>query len=214
MNLQKNKKIMKKNNFLITGFGRSGTKFLSQILNMSPTYKVSHEATGKTKSRSLRTLNSSWFSKNFVGDVNSYHCLIGENIHESRLTNVFYTLRKPTDICFSISKRYDDNNRTNHLVQDIEDFFTLVRDRSIDPARLFFFEKFTQEVEYLHALCRAVGVTDIPLESIAKKINIKVNVSEEIAKSLDEVFYPENLEKIKKIDKIYYEILGRCFKTS
>jgi hypothetical protein len=212
---------MKKNNFLITGFGRSGTKFLSQILNMSPTYKVSHEATGKTKSRSLRTLNSSWFSKNFVGDVNSYHCLIGEEIYERNITDVFYTLRLPTDICFSLSKRYIDDKHlinyieyTNQLVDHIEEFFFHVRDSLIDPSRLFFFEKFTQEETYLHSLCQAVGVTDISLSSISKKINIKVNASSEVVASLDEVFSPDNLKKIKEIDQIYYELFDRCFKTS
>ena len=40
--------------FLITGFGRSGTSFLSAVLNQSPTWTVMHEPRGSTDEKRFK----------------------------------------------------------------------------------------------------------------------------------------------------------------
>ena len=74
-----NYKIMK--NFLISGYGRSGTKFLSTLMNTSHIWTVLHEPGGYFDEKSYPGLTGlapqstvTRFNKNNYGEVNSMLC--------------------------------------------------------------------------------------------------------------------------------------------
>ena len=104
--------------FLITGIGRSGTKFLSNMLNKSTDYKVIHEIEGDSRYVEKPIADKALikrFSRKLYGEVNSYMRFVSQDLNKKINLNTLYILRSPTEIALSCSFRRNKNKRQKYL---------------------------------------------------------------------------------------------------
>jgi len=153
--------------FIITGFGRSGTKFLAHIFNRSIEWNVSHEEIVRTlisKHCSDSTIDDihEAFNVGFRGEVNSYYREILPRLNARRKALI---LRKPRDIItssFNWNNGSLDDNRISQIKRGLNDV-----DRLIDCGfKYFLFEQTASSSEYLINIARYVGITDLTVSDI------------------------------------------------
>lgn len=178
--------------FFITGLGRSGTKYLSSVLDRSRRYHVIHE--WRVPRTPFQDTNLTHFPiwrfylarhplgdlRSGYGEVNSY---LRRTIHpdrvgpEAAIEKRGIILRDPRDIVSSAMNR---RGRT------AADFPALCEDKVRGFARLldllahptlryerFEFRRFTTEPAYVRQIAEWAGIDDleIPPEVVAKKVN-------------------------------------------
>jgi len=151
-------------NFIITGFGRSGTKFLASKLNQSPSWKVNHEAIinkliQDDSQTEIDSIQSQFNGVNNYGEVNSYarECLLNIDVSKKALL-----LRNPRDIIIS---SYNWNNQTlsNVRIDQIEAGFKAL-DRLIESGiKCFLFERMIDSIDYIQSIANYVGIDDLQL---------------------------------------------------
>ena len=154
------------NNFLITGFGRSGTKFLSKILDCSMTWEVKHEPRGAQDEQAYRggesipkkMINAFKNNKNY-GEVNSFMRFWIKDIEVAKKGII---IRNPRDITLSIANR-KSIDRTLILMEELNYFYIFFHKLLNDDKRVLkiSFDKMTTDFEYLKSLAKRLGINDI-----------------------------------------------------
>ena len=167
----------KLNNFLITGFGRSGTMFLSQIMNQSKKWTVLHEPRGdedETRIFPTPTAVEDW-NKDYYGEVNSR---MRFNFYDVDVAKRGLLLRKPKDIILSASNR-NTIQRSVELVEEVNEWYTTFAEwiAKDDNLLLIQFKGITTNKEYLETVLKYFGITDVNMDTInlTKKVNDNFN---------------------------------------
>ena len=169
---------METQNFVITGFGRSGTKFLSNIMNQSKKWTVLHEPRGANDEiykddtkYCKKTLNPIFNNKNTYGEVNSY---LRFHFEKMDVKKKGILLRNPLNIFTSIMNRKNYITRYKDFAIQIdywyENFNRILRETEITP---IIFEKITTNSHYLEQILNEFGIYDVQItnETLIKKIN-------------------------------------------
>jgi hypothetical protein len=162
------------NNFIITGYGRSGTKFLSSIMNKSSIWQVEHEPRGNKDEKSTnkihqREIISNSFNKKSYGEVNSY---LRYYINDLNVDKKGLLLRNPLDIFLSVMNRRNNINHYKEYALDIKRWYTKFEQWS-EHFDIIFFEWMTTDINYLFEVLHNFGIEDVELsnELLKKKIN-------------------------------------------
>jgi len=184
-------------NKVVTGFGRSGTKFLSTMINKCSSSSSSHEKTANSLQKQYFTTRECDFI-----EVNSYY----RYCFNQQTADFFLVIRRPSEICFSISKRYNDERRKTLAFEDLLRWYGFLSDNIDSKTKIYFFERFIKEKYYLFSLMKDLGCSNIEIAKIKENIDIKVNKSKTKAKKLEDSFTKEQLERIKEMDLEYDRI--------
>jgi len=184
-------------NSVVTGFGRSGTKFLSTMINKCTDTQSFHERTANALQKQYSEIDEC----DFV-EVNSYY----RYCFKQPSANFFLLLRKPSEICFSISKRYVDERRKVLAFEDLIRWYDFLLKNIDSETKIYFFERFTKEKFYLFSLMKDLGCLNIDVSKIKDNIDIKINKSKTKAKSLEDSFTEKQIEKIREMDFEYEKI--------
>ena len=153
--------------FILTGCGRSGTKFLAQLLNSSPTWEVLHEVEPPYLVVNHCGVQER-FQRDNYGEVNS---LLREVVCELDVQYKAVLLRHPKTMLLSA---YNQQGAvyTPYLMNMLALSLRALDRAIVSGLPYWFFEQYTSEVAYLRGLIAAVGIVDIP------RVNLSpVNVS-------------------------------------
>tara|TARA_B100000287_G_scaffold372418_1_gene371020 strand:+ start:49 stop:666 length:618 start_codon:yes stop_codon:yes gene_type:complete len=172
------------NNFLISGYGRSGTKFLSNLMNKSSDWEVLHEPTGywdyETSLEWKATLPpdiQSRFQKDNYGEVNSMLCNWFLDVDVKKRGLIF---RNPTDIMLSVANRKSPENFIEYskdILETYERFETYIKAYDLlgDEYNIHIinFEKMVSDIKYCQSILEHYGITDINVtgDILEKKVN-------------------------------------------
>lgn len=181
-------------NKVITGFGRSGTKFLTEIINACTDLVSFHEKTSKKISKTYSVANKTSYI-----EVNSYYryCFPQDNA-------IFYlVLRRPSEICYSISKRYTNKNRLFNAFDDLVNWYYFLDDNIDEQSYIFFFDLFTQDEIYLKNMLKKIGSSQIDDQAIKDRIKIKINSSKTKVRDLSLLYNKKQINLIEKMDLKY-----------
>jgi hypothetical protein len=168
------------NNFLISGSGRSGTRFLANLMDRSELWSVKHEP-GLPGIENYTSADSVWQTyKRFEWDGDHY----GEV--NSMLRRIFIhmpvrkkglLIRNPYDIYLSIANRKQNTERQflDEFVESLKIItHALRKDKSI---KVIDFEKITTDVDYAQSILRHFSIIDV--EVTDKDVITKVNYTKE-----------------------------------
>lgn len=177
--------------FLISAYGRSGTMFLSTVMNMSKTFTVKHEPRGI---KDMLPNNFSYvdiFRGNY-GEVNSMMRMHIENIINIQKGII---LRNPLDILLSgINRKCEDKH--NFICEDIIKMFYKFDDYITNKNMIFInFHLMTSDICYLQNILETFNIVDVKVNKqiINKKINEK-------KKNKYQIIPKPLIEKISKLD--------------
>ena len=165
-------------NFLITGFGRSGTSFLSKLMNSSPTWEVLHEPRGASDEISYKTnkqyplqISADFNAKEKYGEVNSY---LRFWFHQVPVSKKGIILRNPKNIIKSVANRKSIYETTN-LVNEINYFWNIFHKWKQDDPSIYIihFEKMISDLTYLKSILTHFNILDVDVDisNINKKVN-------------------------------------------
>lgn len=169
---------MDKSPFLVTGTGRSGTKFLAETLNRSSIWTVTHEHPNDHRYYEAPTdCNADElmvrFSNNHYGEVNSQLRRIAPALSRRGL-RVFFIVRRPQYIIKSVHKARERSadqflDTLYEIIPALTDVFQL----KLLGFKYFKFEKMTTDRRYLYEMAQEIGVEDIRIGGInlRKKVN-------------------------------------------
>ena len=169
------------NNFLISGFGRSGTKFLSSVMNMSEKWVVKHEPRDAFEEDMFNTGSSlpqrivSDFNRNYYGEVNSRLRFYFEDVPVKKKGII---IRDPKEIITSIANRKDVHTTINLMMQVHyfwKKFHTWLEDDNIKKIE---FTKMTSDKTYLLNILSHFGIDDVNLDKL--DLNVKVNKNKKV----------------------------------
>jgi len=188
-------------NFLITGFGRSGTLFLATVMNYSKKWTVLHEAGGydDLKKNPIKSIQQR-FNKDYYGEVNSY---LRHRILQLKVSKKAIILRNPVDIWVSMANRKKPK-LWNGVILDLESSYNEFLQIQKAGIKFFLFDRMVTDLSYLQGIFNYVGIDDMEVtkEMQAKKININKEIK---YRKLDE-FEPAIQDRIIKIRDVYREI--------
>jgi len=154
-------------NFLISGMGRSGTKFLSNVMNLSRVWTVEHEVTRADHELPLETVQER-LDRDYYGEVNS--CL-RFHLHRVKVGRLGVIIRDPSDILLSMM------NRGKHSRASCLDQLALalgIIDASVQRgAQPILFEYMTGYHDYLSKVLRDFAIHDVDVASVdlSRKVN-------------------------------------------
>lgn len=166
---------------LITGTGRSGTKFLSENLKLSEKYKVYHELKGDDRiydksllnpidKNLLSIVNKRFKSDNYI-EVNGYLRKIAIYMELDRLRTI---IRSPHELLKSGYNRWTIiNKKTDNIVNLLnEDLITIDKINEKTKDTPIVFNKMVNDREYLYSIIKWCGIDDIDINDlILNKIN-------------------------------------------
>lgn len=204
---------MPMNNFLIVGFGSSGTRFLAETLNRSQYIEVAHEDNPFKRPRDVKQANT-WYErrvdalarKNLAGygDVNGFlRYRLREYVPGWRKAII---LRDWRDILKSWAwhwgRERDGQWETRILAQierrqwlrHVEQTVRIFEEDINAGIQVIDFSRMTGDVAYLSSLCFDFGAIDVQItpDVLAKKVNEKnrgrVEHYEEIPRSVRQPF--------------------------
>lgn len=192
---------MKKNNFIITGYGRSGTKFLSNVLNKSEKWTVLHEPRKSEAEKAFRAgqtkiyinkINRA-FNKEYYGEVNSYlRFYLSLLIKEY---NMGVIIRNPKDIITSVFNRKKIDNY-KFYINDLKGAYDTF-DKYQNELKIIDFYKMTSDKNYLINISKTFSIFDINSNDINFKENnnknkhIKYKSFSELPKNIKTHFYKQ-----------------------
>ena len=181
---------MKNNSFLISGFGRSGTKFLSDVMNKSNKWVVKHEPRGSydldiyKKDGIIPKRIKDTFDQEYYGEVNSYMRGFIKDIEVSKRGII---LRNPENIYKSLLNRTDKHEFILKTLDEIHEywykFHYLLKTTNIQKIE---FEKMTTDIEYLNKILFDFGIYDVVINETIINNKINTNKSEKY-KSFDDI---------------------------
>lgn len=172
--------------FLITGHGRSGTKFLSNILNESTDYNVIHEIEGDSKyveSPIADKFLVSRFSKKSYGEVNSYMRYVSQDLSKELNLNILYILRSPTEIALSCSYRRNKKNKNKiqeylkNISSSVYNYLAFIDSLNLKSNQILFFDKFTSNPDYIISMEDLLDISILDRDFIINNVNKKINFS-------------------------------------
>jgi len=180
-------------NFVITGHGRSGTKFLANLMNKSSKWTVFHEP-GEKKLHTNFSKVQDRFNKDFYGEVNSF---LRNYIFKIKVKKKGIIIRNPVDIWISIANR-NDESRWFQKIKELKQTFDIISKASNrKDIKLIQFKSMTEDLEYLRDTINYFGINDINLEeSDLNKVNETIEFK---YKNIDE--FPRSI--IKPINRLY-----------
>jgi hypothetical protein len=153
--------------FLVTGYGRSGTKFLATQLNKSKAFTVSHEFPSE-----LRRLDPpkepTRYTSDFIRRVKEY--LARPNVgdvngrlryHYGQLGCMAIILRSVPDIMVSVANRKPKHTWEHHA-EDLAKCYGRFHDSiGLGRAWAIHFDTMTKDADYLMDVARRLGVEDL-----------------------------------------------------
>ena len=160
--------------FLISGFGRSGTKFLSSVMNRSEKWTVRHEPRGASdiqdymRGRPLPPAAQEAFRQPHYGEVNSY---MRYWLPELAVEQKGVITRDPCDVVLSVANR---RKLTRTMVLDIVDWQLRLRQWiAAGGVTHIEFEKMTTDPKYLKWVLETFGIRDVDVAEVdlSKKVN-------------------------------------------
>lgn len=172
--------------FLITGMGRSGTKFLATMLNRSPSWTVEHETQADRgrwrhtprydRAAHLAATMHYWQRHGHAsyGQVNSSVRFLLPD-HPADVKAVI--IRHPRDIVLSTVNRdpgrWLNRRGANVLTCHVNDALIAI-DRYVKQGHYaFWFERFTREPAHVESIARLMGIDDLPAADV--DVDMKVN---------------------------------------
>lgn len=181
------------NNFLISGSGRTGTRFLSTIMGRSKIWKVFHEPYPKgIENNELKDLElvQNIFNKDYYGEVNSMRRLI---FFDLKVNKRGIMVRNPYNVWISIvnwvntaNKNPDDQKWVNEFNKSMQ-----ITDKAINEGIFpIIFEKLTTNIDYCNKVLNYFDINDVELSE--NDIKTKINSTIE-----DKIKIIENKEIIK-----------------
>jgi len=204
---RKSRNLDTKTNFLITGYGRSGTKYLSKMLNKSKKWTVLHEPRksfdeidkGNKQTNIVQNVFDS--NKNY-GEVNSYLRFHYQKLDIGKMGII---IRNPLDIYLSVCNRKNEMQHTtylNDIVNAYENFITSY------GSKIFFlkFEEIIGNPVKISELCAYLEISDLTKSDfVIDKINQNKVVKYEKLDDLPKGSVSE-IAKLIKIKKWYDEV--------
>lgn len=163
--------------FLITGFGRSGTKFLSEVMNKSQKWTVKHEARGDEDMRRIQPTHSLLqdFSQDYYGEVNSY---LRYEWMEAPVDKYGFIRRDPRALVLSAANR-NTVDKTFDLIGEIYGYLRyLDKIEENDRANQFLFynfEDFTSSKDALQELLNDFNIDDVDVDQIDLEVKVNAN---------------------------------------
>ncbi len=171
----------KRNNFVITGYGRSGTKYLSYALNTSSSWTVNHEPRGDKDEKQYRNKNYNLYysnlktelNKNNYGEVNSYLRFFLKNLVEDFNTGVI--LREPKDILKSVMNRKNYDQQYKFLISDLREAYRSFE--YLNYKTVFFdFNEIIKNLNYVNRIGSYFNINDLNLQNIEGNKNQNKNI--------------------------------------
>lgn len=164
---------MKKNNFVITGYGRSGTKFLSTVLNKSERWTVMHEPRGGKDEKAFRARAVTpqfanirkEFKREYYGEVNSYLRFYLPLLKKEFEVGVI--LRQPKEIITSVMNRKHINNY-QFFIDDLKYAYDTFKTHEAD-VKLIDFKKMVTDKDYIINISNYFSIFDIDKGNINLK---------------------------------------------
>lgn len=145
-------------NFIITGHGRSGTKFLSTVMNLSEKWTVLHEPDPKGLDAPIEDVQSR-LNQDFYGEVNSY---LRSKLFDLRVDKKGVIFRDIFQVWISIANKCKEEMWQTKLLELTDTMKTL--DRAIGKdIRFIDFEKMVSSRTYLQKTIAWFGITDVDL---------------------------------------------------
>lgn len=170
--------------FAISGFGRSGTRFLAELLDRSPTWTVAHEPTAQYDAPSLADRFNQGKAAGPYGEVNSF---LLYSLRELPVDRRAVIVRDPIEIVVSYANRNprelcrvnpDDSEPLpleggflSHLISSL----AVIDVHAGAGVPLVSFERMTTDLAYLREIIRDCGVADV--EPTAADLRNKVNAA-------------------------------------
>lgn len=163
--------------FLISGMGRSGTKWLSEILNRSEKWTVGHEPRG-----AYDIVTFGWgnnlpkdivepFQKPYYGEVNSYLRYWLPYIPGIGKRGML--VRNIRDVITSVANRYRpfDVRQAAEIINDWRK--TVMIARNFNEIELINFEWMVSDLDYLKDVFKRFGIGDVEVteEDLKKRSN-------------------------------------------
>lgn len=202
-------------NFLITGYGRSGTKFLATQMNLSTQWTVNHEPRGlKGEQDEIQKNYEQYFhnvlypifnGSSYYGEVNGrlrgYIDYFMKYLPQNKIAIL---LRNPFDLFTSIMNRRGNINKYNFFVDDIfntyNNFFEYIENEKIP---FISFEKMVTDHNYLQEVFLYFDITDVDVSKIdlIKKINVNSIVKYPKYNDLPQMIIRISENKLSIIDK-------------
>lgn len=146
--------------------GRSGTTFLSRVMNRSEKWTVLHEP-GGSKATVKDAMNR--FSKDWYGEVNGY---LRFYFDEIRVPMKGVIVRNPVDILMS---SINWRNQIRGRLYNVERGLRLVSEIHESGCYFIRFEKMVSDIEYLKKIAEDFEVKDVDFFNI--DLDKKVNAS-------------------------------------
>lgn len=186
---------MEYNNFLITGFGRSGTKFLSTLMNKSNKWLVLHEPRGKLEmihkynNLPLPILTKKHFNRNFYGEVNSVMRHYFDDIEVRKKGIIF---REPKEIILSACNR-KNLNQSLKTIDYVYFFWESFKEKVRNDKNIFVidFNLMVTDKLYLKKILNHFEINDvheINLKKINKTRNKKFDSFDDLPKSIKDKY--------------------------
>ena len=166
------------NTFAIAGLHRSGTKFLAETMNLSPTWTVLHEGPD-TRSKHITRVDliQRRFRRDHYGEVSGY---LVQFIDKLKLGRRGVILRDPAEAWLSIttyhSATYTDNLKSkwkHDLLRLKRDTPQVLKLAESGKYVVIDFRRMTTDPQYLGRVLRLFGVDDVEVtaEMVARKVN-------------------------------------------
>jgi len=158
------------NNFLVTAMGRSGTKFLANIMNKSRIWTVKHEPDGRNDLNNNILQIQKRFNRDYYGEVN---VMLGLRADEIITKKKGVILRDPTEIWLSITNRHPKEQWRNDLEYLEKSIIKLIYYSMKKDYKIILFDKMTTSKNYLDETLLYFGIEDVRItnEMLAQKIN-------------------------------------------
>lgn len=157
------------NNFLITAMGRSGTKFLATLMNMSKKWTVKHEPEGASDLKADIPHIQKRFNQDYYGEVNSY---LRFKADEIKVEKYGVILRSPIAIWMSIANRHPKEKWGEDLKDLEQSIIRLLYYSALNRFLTIDFKRMTNDIDYLIDLLDYFGIKDISKDDISlEKIN-------------------------------------------
>ena len=167
------------NNFLISGSGRSGTRFLSSLMDKSEIWTVKHEpgAAGVENYTSADSIGATYtrfeFQGDHYGEVNS---MLRRILIHFPVRKKGVLIRNPYDVYLSIANRRGTERK--YLDEFIESLglinYAISKDKKMKKIE---FEKLVSDIDYAQDVLNWFGIDDVVVTK--EDIKTKVNQTEE-----------------------------------
>lgn len=170
--------------FLISGHGRSGTKFLASVMNRSNRWIVLHEP--PPVAGPIEQIQQN-FRRNFYGEVNSCRrCATFWNLDVAKKGVI---VRDPREVLLSSINAHPASRWARdvwELAVTLEWLEQVIRSCKFP---VISFRRMTTDVDYLSAVLNTFGITDVALDAsdlrrINSTIHHRFNSFEELPKDL------------------------------